>query len=85
MFADLVLIGENLEGVNKRLDEWRLALEGKGLRINRNKIEYIEYDFGRRHQEVEAMRSMTISSDINGEVKNLKYLGSLVQKDERGT
>jgi hypothetical protein len=30
MFAnDIVLVGENLEEVNNRLDEWRLALEGK--------------------------------------------------------
>jgi hypothetical protein len=31
---DIVLVGENLEKVNYRLDEWRLALEGKGLRIS---------------------------------------------------
>jgi len=35
LFADdIVLVGDNLE-------EWRLALEGKGLRINRNKTEHI--------------------------------------------
>jgi hypothetical protein len=35
MFADnIVLVGEILELiVNNRLDEWRLALEGKGLKI----------------------------------------------------
>jgi len=27
------------------LDEWSLALDGKGLRISRNKTEYIEYDW----------------------------------------
>jgi hypothetical protein len=49
------------------LDEWRLALEGKRLRISRNKIEYIEYDFWERYQEVEVMkRSMTISSNMIG-------------------
>jgi hypothetical protein len=37
MFAnDIVLVGKNLEEVNYRLDEWRLALERKGLRISRN-------------------------------------------------
>jgi hypothetical protein len=41
---DIVLIKENLEEVNNRLDKWRLALEGKGLRISRNITEYIEYD-----------------------------------------
>jgi hypothetical protein len=55
MFPDnIVLVEENLE-VN-RLDEWKLALEGKRLRINRNKIKYIEYGFKERYQEVVGMR-----------------------------
>jgi len=42
MFADdIVSVGENLEKVNCRLDEWRLALEEKGLRIGGNKTEYL--------------------------------------------
>jgi hypothetical protein len=41
LFADdIVLVGKYLEELNYRLDEWRLALEGKGLRISRNKILY---------------------------------------------
>jgi hypothetical protein len=53
MFADdMVLVGENLEEVNKRLDERMLSLEGKELRISRNKTECVEYDFGGRYQEV---------------------------------
>jgi hypothetical protein len=36
---DIILVGENQKEVNNRLDE--LALEGKGLRTSRNKIEYI--------------------------------------------
>jgi hypothetical protein len=49
MFADdIVLVGENLEEVNNRLDAWRLALKGKRLRISRNKTEYTEYDLGGR-------------------------------------
>jgi hypothetical protein len=38
MFTDdILLVGENLEVFYNRLDEWKLVLEGKGLRINRNK------------------------------------------------
>jgi len=29
------LVGENLQEVNNRLDEWRLAFEGMGLGISR--------------------------------------------------
>jgi hypothetical protein len=61
---------KNLEEVNNRLDEWRLTLVGKGLRISRNKTEYIEYEFRWRYQEVEDMkRSMAISGDIYYMVK----------------
>jgi len=42
-----------LEEVNNRLNEWRFALEGKGLRISRNKTEHLEYDFGGRDQEID--------------------------------
>ena len=36
MFADdIVLIGESPGEVNGRLEEWREALESKGLRISR--------------------------------------------------
>jgi hypothetical protein len=31
-----------MEKVNNWLDEWRLSLEGKGLRISRNKTKYIK-------------------------------------------
>jgi hypothetical protein len=73
IFADdIVWVVENLE-VNNRLDE--LALERKGLRINKNKIEYVEYDFGGRYQEVEGTKKPTTISDyVIGEVENFKYL-----------
>lgn len=44
MFADD--IGENLE-VNKILEEWRVALEEKRLRVSRSKTEYIVHEFKR--------------------------------------
>lgn len=42
---DIVLIIENLENVNNKLDEWNLVLEEKVLRIIKNKRQYIEYEF----------------------------------------
>jgi hypothetical protein len=45
MFADDTVLEENLEEFNNKLDEWRLAQEGEGLRISRNETDYIEYDF----------------------------------------
>jgi len=53
LFADdIVLVRENLEDVNNWLNEWRLALEEKRLRISRNKTEYIEYKFGGKDQDI---------------------------------
>jgi len=50
MFADdIVLVGENREEVNQMLDVWRLALEGKGLRISRSKTNYIEYELDEKN------------------------------------
>lgn len=47
LFADdIVSAGENSEEVNQRLDMRRLAMGEKGLRINRNKTEYIKYEIG---------------------------------------
>jgi hypothetical protein len=47
---DIVFVGGNLEEVNGRLEEWKETIEGKGLRISRGKIEYIEYNFGKKEQ-----------------------------------
>jgi hypothetical protein len=47
LFADdVVLVDESREGVNRKLELWRQALESKGFRISRTKTEYIICDFG---------------------------------------
>lgn len=60
---------------------WRLqtkkreiALEEKGLRIRRNKREYIEYDFGGSDQVVDGTkRLMIINDNIVSKVNGFKY------------
>jgi len=38
LFADdIVLVDKSLENVNNRLNKWRVALEGKLLRISKSK------------------------------------------------
>jgi len=63
---DIVLVGENLEEINNRLDEWRLALEGKGLRIRRSKTEYIALSI---------LNKCTQSMSLKKETKRLMGLG----------
>ena len=46
LFADdIVLITEANEEANTKLEEWRKALESKGLRISHTKIEYLKCNF----------------------------------------
>ncbi|XP_076893097.1 threonine synthase, chloroplastic-like [Bidens hawaiensis] len=42
---DIVLMAESQKSLNGRLEEWRAALEDKGLRISRSKMEYLYCDF----------------------------------------
>ncbi|GKB83271.1 ataxia telangiectasia mutated family protein [Tanacetum coccineum] len=44
---DIVLIAESAEGLNNIIEKWREALEDNGLRVSREKIEYLRCDFGR--------------------------------------
>ena len=44
---DIVLVTETKEEANSELQEWREALEGKGLRISRTKTEYLRCNFSR--------------------------------------
>ena len=46
LFADdIVLAVETKEEANSKLEEWREALEGKGLCISCTKTEYLRCDF----------------------------------------
>ncbi|GKF64781.1 hypothetical protein Tco_0188229, partial [Tanacetum coccineum] len=38
---DIVLIAESAEGLNSKLEKWRKALEDNGLRISKDKTEYL--------------------------------------------
>ena len=42
---DIVLVAETKEEANSKLEEWREALEGKGLYISRTKTEYLRCNF----------------------------------------
>ena len=43
--ADIVLVDdESRDGVNAKLEIWREALESKGFKINRTKMEVVKID-----------------------------------------
>ncbi|VFQ97454.1 unnamed protein product [Cuscuta campestris] len=80
VFADdIVLIDDAREGLNDKLELWRLALETKGSRISRNKTEYVECRFSGRETESEV--DVRIDSHLVPKVDRFRYLGSVIQAD----
>ncbi|VFR02502.1 unnamed protein product [Cuscuta campestris] len=80
LFADdIVLIDDTREGLNDKLELWRLALETKGFRISRSKTEYMECRFSGRDTESEV--EVRIDSHLVPKVDMFRYLGSVIQAD----
>ncbi|GKD38477.1 retrovirus-related pol polyprotein LINE-1 [Tanacetum coccineum] len=83
IFADdIVLIAESAEGLNNRIEKWREALEDNGLRVSREKSEYLRCDFGRYevlHQEV----GIRIGDRILQPKESFRYLGSVIHRSGR--
>ena len=76
---DIVLIAETKHSLNMRLEEWRLALEGKGLRISHSKTEYMHCIFSGANNDDHTQ--ITIEGHVVPQVTKFKYLGSFVQRD----
>nr|GEW31881.1 retrovirus-related Pol polyprotein LINE-1 [Tanacetum cinerariifolium] len=79
---DIVLIAESAEGLNNRLESWRKALEDNGLRVSREKTEYLRCEFGKYeviHQEVD----IRIGDRILQPKESFRYLGSVIHRSGR--
>ena len=79
---DNVLYGTRSEVVEKKLEEWRRALEDRGLKINRKKTVYLRFNVDRNLNDG--------NSDVNIQGENLervntfKYLGATIKLAENG-
>ena len=80
LFADdIVLVGEFSDELNMKVEEWRAALESKGLHLSTTKIEYMCPKFG----EIEQQNDLEVyigQDDIAGRTK-FKYFGLIIQSD----
>uniref|UniRef100_A0A1S4B2M0 Reverse transcriptase domain-containing protein n=3 Tax=Nicotiana TaxID=4085 RepID=A0A1S4B2M0_TOBAC len=77
LFADdIVLIDETRGGV-KRLEVWRQALESKGFRLSRTKIEYLECNFSAEPRE--AYMNVKLESQFIPSKGSFNYRGSVIQ------
>ena len=75
MFADdIVICEETREEVEQRLESWNYALERRGMKVSRSKIEYLCINGGNDDETVK-MEDTKVPR-----VKEFKYLGSTVQE-----
>ena len=70
---DIMQVAETREEVSNKLDEWREALEGKGLRISRTKTEYLRRDFSGTAPVGEP--EVSIDEAVIKSTTKYKYLG----------
>ena len=71
---DIVLCSTRRERVERKLEEWRRAMEERGLKISRKKTEY----FGcNAHQDAE----IHLQGEAVKRVKTFTYLGSTLAED----
>ena len=72
---DIVICGERKEQVEANLEEWRHALERRGMRVSRSKTEYICIN------ENEDNGTMQMQGEDLAKVKEFRYLGSTAQSN----
>ena len=51
VYAFLRVIDETRQGVNDKLESWRLTLEARGFRLSRSKTEYLHCCFSGMREE----------------------------------
>ena len=79
LFADdMMVIADTAEELTEMLEKVREALEGKGLKVNRTKTEYMECKWEKGQGAVGDVRIQGKSIKKVGEYK---YLESVVQED----
>ncbi|XP_071695003.1 uncharacterized protein [Rutidosis leptorrhynchoides] len=80
---DIVLVSESKEELNRRLEQWRVALESNGLQISRQKMEYLRCDFDRNDDAQEDGVNICIGDQILHSQTSFRYLGSVLHKSGR--
>ncbi|XP_071688302.1 uncharacterized protein [Rutidosis leptorrhynchoides] len=84
IFADdIVLFSESQDELNGRLEQWRNAFEQNGLRISRNKSEYLRCDFGRVEEDQNVTMDVRTGDQVLLPHDCFRYLGSMLHKSGR--
>ncbi|XP_042884700.1 uncharacterized protein LOC122261237 [Penaeus japonicus] len=78
MKIDNVLVAESKEMLERKLEEWRYALESKGMKVSKTKTEHFTTEIdGDQHATIK------MNGVILKRVKTFKHLGSMVDQTER--
>ena len=81
LFADdIVLVAETKVKVNAKLELWRESLESKGLKISKNKTEYMECNFSKTQGMNEGV--VSIEGHEIPTIEQFRYLGSILHAEE---
>nr|GEV15004.1 hypothetical protein [Tanacetum cinerariifolium] len=84
VFADdIELVAETANALNMRLESWRKALEDNGLRVSRDKTEYLNCDFGRYEAAHGEEGSVRIGDQILQPKESFRYLVSVIHRSGR--
>ena len=84
IFADdIVLVAESADGLNNRLEHWREALEDNGLRVSRDKTEYLKCVFSRIEIGHNDETEVCIGDQILSPKESFRYLGSVIHNSGR--
>nr|GEY98156.1 hypothetical protein [Tanacetum cinerariifolium] len=84
IFADdIMLVSESAEGLNDRLENWREALEANGLRVSREKTEYLRCDFSNSEIAHNKEVKVCIGDKILQPKESFRHLGSMLYKSRR--
>ena len=71
---DVILVAENREDLQLKLERWRQALESRGMKISRSKTEYMTTDMVGDQDETIQLDGTDLKR-----VRSFKYLGSMMQ------
>ena len=78
MFADdIVICSESKEQVEEKLESWRYALERRGMKVNRRKIEYMCVN----ERQDTGSGTVKMQGEEVAKVDDFTYLGSIVQSN----
>ena len=81
IFADdIALISKSTEDLNFRLKKWISALEDNGLRVSREKTEYLRCDFDKEKLRQDGGEDICIGERVLPPKESFRYLGSVLHK-----